>query len=354
MGACNPVVSLCPVTDSRSQSKKLSSPLICIRPVAPVCQALLRHSRERVNYGEERQTALPLGGFQGRFCQGPADAVLLNRLQGLFQVLVQAGGHGAANHLNESVPPFIALGDEIIDGLPDYFQRRVDVGGVFVMVFRQRDRVPDNVILADRLKPETLDADRPAPHLGIPKKESWGEGFVTNLYPTRGIDQEAEHVLLAAVQASPAVFGHLGRGKAGGLVPDGIEQVRVVEPPVAYAVNRAQGLVPREGLNRPAGSRQRFRQYLACRVCGQPVDRILRDFRHPAELGKTPVRQVVRPVAVQSEPQLTVFRGEPELLGRYPPVGGFFHIPFAVFVERIQRTETGVGGSAEQLIVGAR
>ena len=60
------------------------------------------------------------------------------------------------------------------------------------------DGIPDDVVLADRLEPEGLDAERAPADLGVPDEEAGGEGLAVDLGPAGGVDEEAEHVLLAA------------------------------------------------------------------------------------------------------------------------------------------------------------
>ena len=77
------------------------------------------------------------------------------------------------------------------------------------------------MVLADRLKPERLDAKGAFADLAVPDEESGSERLAIDFGPARRINQEHEHVLFASVEPGAAgiVFDaerrFLGRLKIG-------------------------------------------------------------------------------------------------------------------------------------------
>ena len=110
-----------------------------------------------------------------------------------------------------------------------------DLGGVLAGELDHLGRVPDDVVLADRLEPEGRDADRALADLAVPDEEAGGERLAVDLGPAGRVDEEAEHVLLAGIEPGPPPFEpRCGGGwKSIANSRSIVEDVRVVEPRVA-------------------------------------------------------------------------------------------------------------------------
>ena len=74
----------------------------------------------------------------------------------------------------------------------------------------------------------------------VPQEEPRGERLAVDLSPAGRIDEEAEHVLLSAVQAGRPVEALGRRLEIGGDLLDHVQQVGVVQPRVAGRVDRAE------------------------------------------------------------------------------------------------------------------
>ncbi|MCE9628383.1 MAG: hypothetical protein K8Q91_00010 [Candidatus Vogelbacteria bacterium] len=99
--------------------------------------------------------------------------------------------------------------------------------------FLHPGRVPNNVVLAHRLKPETLDTNCPTSNFRIPDKEAGGIRLVADLHPTSRVNEETEHVLLPAIQPGSPASGHLRWHEAFGPFRDCIQHVGIEEPGAA-------------------------------------------------------------------------------------------------------------------------
>ena len=85
-------------------------------------------------------------------------------------------------------------------------ERLADLAGVLAGELDDLGRVPDDVVLAHRLEPEGRDADGALPDLAVPDEEARGERLAVDLGPAGRVDEEAEEVLLPAVEPRPAVL----------------------------------------------------------------------------------------------------------------------------------------------------
>ena len=150
------------------------------------------------------------------------------------------------------------------------------------------------MVLANRLKPERLDADRAAADLRVPDEEPRSEGLAADVGPAGRVDEEAEHVLLPAVQAGRPVEA-LGRGLKfdGELLHHG-QQVGVVEPRVAGGVDRAELLALGEQLQGLVAPRQGFAEDPCRRIGRKPIDGLLGHARQAAKLAETPIVHLER------------------------------------------------------------
>jgi hypothetical protein len=144
------------------------------------------------------------------------------------------------------------------------------------------DRIPNDVVLADRLEPKRLHAQRPLADLTVPEKEAGRERLAFDLGPPGRVDQEAEHVLLTGVQASAASRCLLGRLEIDGELLQECDQIGVKQARIARAVQRPQTVTLREELDRLVAARQRLDKDPLCSLRREPIDGLLADPREPS------------------------------------------------------------------------
>ena len=90
----------------------------------------------------------------------PALAEHLHRLLG---VVAELRLHRLLDDRGEAVAAGVPLLDELLDDPADVAEGLADLAGVLAGELDDLDRVPDDVVLADRLEPERRDADRALP-----------------------------------------------------------------------------------------------------------------------------------------------------------------------------------------------
>src|SRR5262249_17075445 len=147
--------------------------------------------------------------------------------------------HGLADHADEAVPPLVPFCDQLLDDPADHGQAVADVGGVLASELDDLNRVPDDVVGTDGLEPKDLDADRPLADLAVPEGEARGKRLAADLGPPGGVDEEAEHVLLPAVEPGASAGSLLRRLEVRGEFAKHGYEVGVVEPGVAHPVDGA-------------------------------------------------------------------------------------------------------------------
>ena len=87
------------------------------------------------------------------------------------------------HHAHEAASAAVAAFDQADHDLADVVKPVVDVGRVLAAELYDLDRVPNDVILADGLKPEHLDAKRAAPDLRVPDRNPRGKSLTGDLRP---------------------------------------------------------------------------------------------------------------------------------------------------------------------------
>jgi AAA domain-containing protein/TrwC relaxase len=171
----------------------------------------------------------------------------------------------------------------------DLVQSAMHVRRVLPLQVEHFDCVPNNMVLANLPEPKRLDADCPPPDFRVPNEEAGCEILAIDVDPARRVNQETEHVLLAAVQACRPVEP-LGRSiKAVRRVKHGVEHLRVVKSRVTAAVNRTHLRIDRVNLKRFVASRQSLLEDLRSRIRRQAIDRSFLDARQTAKLPETPI-----------------------------------------------------------------
>ena len=118
-------------------------------------------------------------------------------------------------------------------------QGLVDVGRMLAAELHDFDRIPDDVVLADGLEPERLDAQRSPPDFRVPEEEARGERFAADLCPSGRIDEEGEHVLLSAVQSRSSVEALLRGLESVGRLQHDVQQFGIMQPRIAGPVDGA-------------------------------------------------------------------------------------------------------------------
>lgn len=215
--------------------------------------------------------------------------MLVERLEDFLGILSNAGAHGFLDHIHEPIAALVALVVEVLDDPPNVIHRVVDLGRVFAAEFHNLDGIPNDVVLADRLKPEGLDTDRAATDFRVPEEETRREGLAVDVRPAQGINEKAEHVLLPAIESRAATRRRLRRLKVHREFLDKSEEIRVVQAGVACAVDRADVLALGEHLKRLRAARHGLPEHLARRRRTQLVEGILADLGESAKLAKAPV-----------------------------------------------------------------
>ena len=238
----------------RQERRRLGVQLGAVAGVAD----LLREPRQGVDQREDRQPAALLRQL-GRRLGGPAgDAVGDQLFDGVVRLVAESLFHRPRNDADEAVAALVALGDQPLDEPADFVQPVAHLGGVLAGELDDLGRVPDDVVLADRLEPEGLDAEAPAADLRVPDEEAGRKRLAFDLGPAGRVDQEGEQVLFAAVEPRRPAAPFLGRLEVGGELRDDTQQVGVPEPGVAHPVQRPDGLARGEQLDRFAGGRERL------------------------------------------------------------------------------------------------
>src|SRR5262249_9792322 len=151
------------------------------------------------------------------------------------------------------------------------------------------DSIPDDVVLADLLEPERLDAERPFADLTVPDEETGGEGLPADLGPAIGVDEKAEQVRLPGIQPSAAVHTLGWRLKVAGGLANHVQQVRVKQTRVAHAVNGPDDLILCEHLERLVALGQGLVKDAQGRLPRQAVHGVLAYVGERAELREAPV-----------------------------------------------------------------
>lgn len=153
------------------------------------------------------------------------------------------------------------------------------------------------MVAAVGLEPERLDADRPLAHVADPDKEPASECFAVDLRPACRVDEQVEHVLLAAVQARASLRARrsrlLRRNEVRRELAEHREQLHIVEPRVARPVDGADEVAVGVYLHRLAARRERLHEHLRRGPRAEPVDRVAADVREAAELAERPTVEAV-------------------------------------------------------------
>ena len=193
----------------------------------------------------------------------------------------------------------------------------------------------------------------PPADLRIPEEEPGGERLAADVRPAGRVDEEAEHVLLPAVEARAAVEALRRRLEAIGTVEHDVQQFGVVQPSVAGAVDRPGLVADGEDLQGLVAPRQRLGEHAGGRVRREPVDGLLGDAGQPAKLAEAPVvhredlvlaaseQQTVRSHRPGPQPR----RGDPMIFRRFPLLA-------AMADEGIQRRIGFVGRPPKKLPAG--
>ena len=115
-----------------------------------------------------------------------------------------------------------------------------------------------------------------------------------------GIDQEAEHVLLATIQSRAAGDGFLRWTEVRREFVDQVQQVGIVEPGVAGRMNRTNLSITQQQLQRLVAHRKRLVKEPLRRIRAEPIDGLLGDVGQTTELAKAPVVHQERSIAADS------------------------------------------------------
>lgn len=189
---------------------------------------------------------------------------------------------------------------------PHFSQAVSNICRVLTSKLGNFDGVPDDMVLANGLEPERLDANRAATNFGIPDKEPRSKGFAIDLGPTRWVDKKAEHILLTAVQSCSAVTAFLRRLEVRGKFLDNRKELRIPKPRVADSVYGAHRIVRSQQLNRLVRCGNRLTEHSTCRLMGNPVEGISANSRQTTHLGEGPVRHTELPFS-EHERQITAW-----------------------------------------------
>ena len=250
----------------------------------------LRQLGECINECEDGEATLLLGDFHRVLDQSAWDAFTSKTFGDCICIIAEFLSHRFSHDFDETVSPRIAFTDQVFNDTANVVQAIADVCRVLARKLNDFCRVPNDVVLTDFLKPERLDAHRSTTDLGVPQEESGGECLAVDFRPTSGVDQEGEHVLLAAVQSGTCVVHRLlRRSEVRCEFLNDVKQVSVPQSRVGYSMNGADLIVVRQQLQRLLRCRQRFFQCLACCLVAQSIDRVLADTGHLAELAERPV-----------------------------------------------------------------
>ena len=98
----------------------------------------------------------------------------------------------------------VACFDQPCDDSANVGHRLVHVGRVLAAEVHDLDRVPDDVVLTHGLEPERLHTDGAFADFRVPHEETRCERFAVDFSPAGRVDEEAAHVLLAAIQTRSA------------------------------------------------------------------------------------------------------------------------------------------------------
>ena len=180
--------------------------------------------------------ALFLSDFQSLLGPVPVDTVLKQDLHHFLGIGAEPFVHGLDHDLGEAITAFIPFRDELLHDAAHFRQRFVDACRVLAGELDDLNRVPDDVVLADCLKPEGLDAERAFADFAVPDEEAGREDLALDLGLAGRVNEEDQHVLLAGVEPGAAGFvlaaegSPLGRLEVGGELRKHGENVGVVEP----------------------------------------------------------------------------------------------------------------------------
>ena len=216
----------------------------------------------------------------------------------------------------------------------------MDVRGVFPRKLDDLRRVPHDVVRTDRLEPESLDADAAAADLGIPDEHAGGEGLAADLGPAGRVDEEAEHVLLASVQAGRPVEAFRRGLETNGEFLDHGQQIGVEKPGVAGGVDRAELAAEGEQLQGLRSLRKGFAEHAGRGVGRKAIDGVLGHARQSAKLAKRPIVHLEGPVVAGVEHQ-PVASDRPDVQGPrgLPDFQSLLLLPLDVLREHAERRE---------------
>ena len=232
-----------------------------------------RDAGECIDHRKDRQSPLSLGNPDSFLGQRAGDPVLAEDFLDFLSFGAEFGLHRLLDDAGERVPPRIPLEDQGFDDPANVAKGIVDVGRVLAGELDDFHRVPHDVVLANRLIPKRLDAQRTAADFGIPDKESRRKRLAVDLGPARGVDEETEHVLFSTVQAGPAVEALWRRLKIRGEFLHHGQHIAVIQSGVAGRMDRAELLALGQQLQRLLASRQGFREDVGGSVGGKADSR---------------------------------------------------------------------------------
>lgn len=164
-----PVESLSADPWLHRQGQQAAGSLVDLKPVARIANTA-GQSSQGVDQGENCEPTLSqVDRFAGHL---GVDATASKSLEDLVGVVAKLGPHRLVDRPAETVPTLVAPGDQVTGDSLDLDQRVADVGRVLSLELDHFHGIPDQVILANRLKPEGLDAKRTPTDFRIPQKET--------------------------------------------------------------------------------------------------------------------------------------------------------------------------------------
>lgn len=268
------------------QRQQLGNLLIGFRAVSGVLD-LAGQLREGVDQAPESESGASLGdALDCLLGQRTGEPVLGEEFRRVLRGVRHGRLHGGLDRADESILAAVALLNQLGNQSADLREGITDVAGVLPFELHDFNRIPHDVVLADTLEPECLNADRPLANFAIPDEEAWCELLVANLGPAGRVNQEAEQILLSAVESGGSTHAGGRRLELGGRVGDHFQQVRIPQPAVGHAMQGADDRPIRQQLQRLVATWQRLAEGLSGRLGRKPVHRVAADATERTELGE--------------------------------------------------------------------
>ena len=329
------------------QSQQTGCLLVGHGSVARITQ-LVRKTSQCVDHCEDRQgTSLP-GVLDGSFSELLSNAGSQEYLLDLLGIVTEPSFHGLLDHPNESVATLITLFDQRLDDSAYVAKRIVNPRRMLPGELHDFGCIPHDMVRTNLLKPKCGNAHRPATDLGVPQVEPWGKRLAVDFGPSAGVDHETEHVLFPGIQPGAAVDSFGRSLEINGVLLDHAQQVGVVQPGVARAVDRPKLVVRREQLQGLIAPRQRLGKRPGRRVRAEPIDRLLGNTGQPTKLAETPSVHLERPI-VASQRQPTGIGGiRLDQSRRNPAIDTHLLLPLAMLRQCRKRLKTLVRLALEQ------